>query len=78
MVIIKCILSPLVSDTVLLLCVQVEGTAVGFMSVNSEVDVDLLNSCFELGAFHGLKAPHPDDETEPPRTPTPPQQGWWG
>ena len=50
---------------------QVEGTAVGFMSVSDEVNVDLLNECYELGPFHGLRKPHPDDELIAPETPVP-------
>ncbi len=53
---------------------QVEGTAVGFMSVCTDVNVELLNECFELGAFHGLRKPHPDDEIEPHKSPTPTPQ----
>ena len=50
---------------------QVDGTAYGFMSISSDVNYDLLNQCFELGPFHGLREPNEKDETEPPRTPTP-------
>ena len=53
---------------------KVEGTAVGFMSVCTDVNVDLLNECFELGPFHGLHKQHADDELEAPRTPSPPVQ----
>ena len=35
--------------------VQVKGTAVGFMSVCSTVDVELLSSCFDLKPFNGLQ-----------------------
>ena len=31
------------------------------MSLTTEVDFDLLNDCFELGTFHGLRKPHDDD-----------------
>ncbi|XP_066282688.1 cilia- and flagella-associated protein 61-like isoform X1 [Branchiostoma lanceolatum] len=51
---------------------EVEGTAVGFMSVCNEVNTSLLAECFELGPFHGLCRPHPDDILEPPREPSPP------
>ncbi|KAM9316787.1 cilia- and flagella-associated protein 61 [Gastrophryne carolinensis] len=37
------------------------GTAVGFMSVSEEVNVQLLQNCFDLALFHGLCKPHPDD-----------------
>ena len=50
---------------------QVAGTAIGFMSVSDEVNVNLLNQCFELGPFHGLRKEHPDDLTQPPVTPQP-------
>ncbi|XP_033104010.1 cilia- and flagella-associated protein 61-like [Anneissia japonica] len=51
------------------LIVEMEGTAVGFMSVASEVNVELLNSCFELVPFHGLCKPHPEDVLRPPTPP---------
>ena len=51
--------------------IQVEGTAVGFMSISDDVNCDLLNECFELGPFHGLRKPHQDDELTPSRTPVP-------
>uniref|UniRef100_A0A8C3SF26 Cilia and flagella associated protein 61 n=1 Tax=Chelydra serpentina TaxID=8475 RepID=A0A8C3SF26_CHESE len=38
-----------------------DGIAVGFMSVCSEVNIQLLHDCFDLGPFHGLCKPHPDD-----------------
>jgi len=34
---------------------DVKGTAVGFMSVCSTVDVELLSNCFDLKPFNGLK-----------------------
>ncbi|KAM5245532.1 cilia- and flagella-associated protein 61 [Ctenodactylus gundi] len=46
---------------------EVEGVAVGFMSVCSTVNLPLLHECFDLGPFHGLCVPHPDDVLEPPR-----------
>jgi len=46
-------------------CLQVNGIAVGFMSICKDVNVNLLNECFELRPFHGLHVPHPDDITEP-------------
>ena len=36
---------------------QVKGRAVGFISLTTEVDADLLNSCYQLGPFHGLRYP---------------------
>ncbi|XP_041351130.1 cilia- and flagella-associated protein 61-like isoform X2 [Gigantopelta aegis] len=53
------------------LVAEVNGLAHGFMSISDDVNFDLLNECFELGPFHGLRKPHPDDELKPPRTPTP-------
>ena len=41
------------------------------MSVCTDVNAELLNECFELGPFHGLHKPHPEDEVEPPRSPSP-------
>ncbi|XP_056669820.1 cilia- and flagella-associated protein 61 isoform X2 [Monodelphis domestica] len=38
-----------------------KGIAVGFMSVCSQVNMELLHECFDLGPFHGLCKPHPDD-----------------
>ncbi|XP_023393509.1 cilia- and flagella-associated protein 61 isoform X2 [Pteropus vampyrus] len=46
---------------------EVEGVAVGFMSVCSRVNMKLLHECFDLGLFHGLCIPHPDDVLEPPQ-----------
>ena len=56
---------------------KVEGTAYGFMSISKDVNYDLLNDCFELAPFHGLRKPHPDDELERAKTPapTPPPEG---
>lgn len=50
---------------------QVDGTAIGFMSISDDVNADLLNKCFELGALHGLRKPHPEDQVTPPQTPPP-------
>ena len=38
----------------------------GFMAITKDVNVHLLNECFELRPFHGLCKPHPDDELDPP------------
>ncbi|XP_060253491.1 cilia- and flagella-associated protein 61 [Ovis aries] len=46
---------------------EVEGVAVGFMSVCSQVNLELLHKCFDLGPFHGLCVPHQDDILEPPQ-----------
>lgn len=54
-----------------------EKTSYGFMSVSTDVNLDVLNECFELVPFNGLRKPHPDDITQPPPTPpaTPPSVG---
>ncbi|XP_053783332.1 cilia- and flagella-associated protein 61 isoform X5 [Desmodus rotundus] len=46
---------------------EVEGVAVGFMSVCSRVNMQLLHECFDLVLFHGLCVPHPDDVLELPQ-----------
>ncbi|XP_013015209.3 cilia- and flagella-associated protein 61 isoform X4 [Cavia porcellus] len=48
---------------------EVEGVAVGFMSVCSRVNLRLLHECFDLGPFHGFCIPHPEDILEPPKEP---------
>ena len=45
---------------------EANGFAMGLMAITTDVNVELLNSCFELRPFHGLCKPHPDDELEPP------------
>nr|XP_032651794.1 cilia- and flagella-associated protein 61 isoform X3 [Chelonoidis abingdonii] len=47
-----------------------DRTAVGFMSVCSEVNIQLLHDCFDLGPFHGLCKPHPDDILKLPQEPS--------
>ncbi|XP_066480576.1 cilia- and flagella-associated protein 61 [Tiliqua scincoides] len=42
-----------------------EGKAVGFMSLCSRVNIQLLHDCFDLGPFHGFCKPHPDDILKP-------------
>ncbi|CAO2578501.1 Cilia- and flagella-associated protein 61 [Lemmus lemmus] len=49
---------------------EVEGKAVGFMSVCSSVNLPLLHECFDLGPFHGFCVPHPEDLLEPSREPS--------
>ncbi|NXI25005.1 CFA61 protein, partial [Sterrhoptilus dennistouni] len=49
---------------------EVGGTAVGFMSLCSHVNVSLLQECFDLGPFHGLCKPHPEDILKVPRKPS--------
>nr|XP_015210027.1 PREDICTED: cilia- and flagella-associated protein 61 isoform X1 [Lepisosteus oculatus] len=46
-----------------------EGTAVGFISLSGDINVKLLNECFELGPYHGLHKPHPDDILDQPSEP---------
>ena len=43
---------------------EVNGHAVGFMSISSEVDVEFLNDCYQLESFHGLKHPQDSDEVQ--------------
>ncbi|XP_030345033.1 cilia- and flagella-associated protein 61 isoform X2 [Strigops habroptila] len=45
-------------------------TAVGFMSLCSQVNVSLLQECFDLGPFHGLCKPHPEDILKMPQEPS--------
>ncbi|NWJ06557.1 CFA61 protein, partial [Crypturellus undulatus] len=45
------------------------GIAVGFMSLCSTVNISLLHECFDLGPFHGLCKPHPDDILKMPLEP---------
>ncbi|WAR18655.1 CFA61-like protein, partial [Mya arenaria] len=42
------------------LIAEVGGTAYGFMSISDDINYNLLNECFELGPFHGLKKPKED------------------
>ncbi|CAB1342750.1 unnamed protein product, partial [Coregonus sp. 'balchen'] len=41
-----------------------EGTAVGFISVSGDINLKLLNECFELGPFNGLYKSSPEGLTE--------------
>ncbi|XP_035176848.1 cilia- and flagella-associated protein 61 isoform X5 [Oxyura jamaicensis] len=52
---------------------EAEDTAVGFMSLCSQVDVSLFHECFDLGPFHGLCKPHPEDVLKAPREPSIPE-----
>ncbi|KFV57465.1 Uncharacterized protein C20orf26, partial [Gavia stellata] len=45
-------------------------TAVGFMSLCSRVNVSLFQECFDLGPFHGLSKPHPEDILKMPQKPS--------
>ena len=50
---------------------QVNGLACGFASLTSDVDLDVLKSCFDLEPFCGLrKVPPPEADTEPLKTGT--------
>ncbi|KAK7103337.1 cilia- and flagella-associated protein 61-like [Littorina saxatilis] len=53
------------------LVAEVDGTAIGFMSISDDVNLNLMNECFELGPSHGLRKPHPDDVTSPEPMPVP-------
>ncbi|XP_051470281.1 cilia- and flagella-associated protein 61 isoform X3 [Apus apus] len=44
--------------------------AVGFMSLCSQVNVSLFQECFDLGPFHGLCKPHPEDILKMPQKPS--------
>lgn len=50
------------------LCVltQSEGAVVGFVTVSGQMDLKLLNQCFELGAFEGLRKTSSAHQEEPP------------
>ncbi|NXN88874.1 CFA61 protein, partial [Bombycilla garrulus] len=49
---------------------EVDGTAVGFMSLCSHVNVSLFQECFDLRPFHGLCKPHPEDILKVPQKPS--------
>ncbi|NXK92481.1 CFA61 protein, partial [Formicarius rufipectus] len=49
---------------------EVAGAAVGFMSLCSQVNVTLFQECFDLGPFHGLCKPHPEDILQVPQKPS--------
>ncbi|XP_032909792.1 cilia- and flagella-associated protein 61 isoform X2 [Catharus ustulatus] len=51
---------------------EVGGTAVGFMSLCSHVNISLYQEWFDLGPFHGLCKPHPEDILKVPRKPSVP------
>ncbi|XP_015261483.1 PREDICTED: cilia- and flagella-associated protein 61 [Gekko japonicus] len=53
-------------ENVAVVCEE-EGKAVGFMSVCSKVNIELLHDCFDLGPFHGLCKPHSDDVLKLPQ-----------
>ncbi|XP_062323305.1 cilia- and flagella-associated protein 61 [Osmerus eperlanus] len=50
-----------------------EGLAVGFISVSGDINLKLLNECFELGPFNGLYKPCSEDQPEPVEDP--PEEG---
>ena len=37
---------------------EANGFAMGLMAITTDVNLDLLNDCFELRPFHGLRKPH--------------------
>jgi len=45
---------------------QSEGAVVGFVAVSGQMDLKLLNQCYELGAFEGLRKTNPAHQEEPP------------
>ncbi|NXG72439.1 CFA61 protein, partial [Baryphthengus martii] len=45
-------------------------TAVGFMSLCSQVDISLFQEYFDLRPFHGLCKPHPEDILKMPQEPS--------
>ena len=48
---------------------KVNGLACGFASLTSDVDLDVLKSCFDLEPFCGLRKVHsPEPDTEPLKT----------
>ncbi|NXR80223.1 CFA61 protein, partial [Pycnonotus jocosus] len=49
---------------------EVGGTAVGFMSLCSHVNISLFQECFDLRPFHGLCKPHPEDILKVPQKPS--------
>ncbi len=58
------------------LAAEAQGLAVGFMAITTDVNLPLLNKCFELRSFHGLHKQTDHDITRPPTPPpepTPPQ-----
>ncbi|CAM4687298.1 unnamed protein product [Leuciscus chuanchicus] len=48
-----------------------EGAVVGFVTVSGQMDLKLLNQCFELGAFEGLRKTNSAHQEEPPEEPQP-------
>jgi uncharacterized protein YfiM (DUF2279 family) len=45
---------------------EANDLAMGFMALTTDVNLTLLNECFELGPFHGLCKPHEGDVLRPP------------
>ncbi|XP_077972543.1 cilia- and flagella-associated protein 61-like [Styela clava] len=56
------------------LVAEVGGKAIGFISMCSHVNIDLLQKEYELASFHGLRKPHPDDKLKDDSPPTPPPE----
>lgn len=47
------------------LVAEVDGKAIGFISMSADVNTELLQEQFELTTFHGLMKPDPDDILQP-------------
>ncbi len=47
------------------LTAEAEGYGIGFMAITQDVNVDLLNECYELAPFHGLSKPNENDILQP-------------
>lgn len=43
--------------------IQVMGYAVAFMNLTRAIDLELLNTQFDLGVFHGLRKPTEEDKS---------------
>ena len=46
------------------LVAEVDGRAVGFMGISSNIDVEVLEGSFRLESYHGLRKPSPKDEVK--------------
>ncbi|XP_056620849.1 LOW QUALITY PROTEIN: cilia- and flagella-associated protein 61 [Triplophysa dalaica] len=53
---------------------EIEGCVVGFVSLSDHIDLKLLNTCFELGAFEELRKTNAVDQTVKPEEPTPSEE----
>lgn len=50
---------------------QSEGAVAGFVTVSGQMDLKLLNQCFEHEAFEGLRKTNSAHQEEPPEEPQP-------